>query len=166
MDEIIVAGKYRVLKDRFYTKEHEWCLIEEENKVRIGITDYAQQELGDIVYVELPELNQEVEQNDTIANLESVKSVAPVYSPVSGKVVDINSDLENNPELINESPYEDGWICVIELREPSEVEDLLTAEDYAKYLEEIVEIEEAEEEGEGPEDMVHIEEEFPEEEEK
>jgi len=159
MDEIIVANKYRVPTDRYYTKEHEWCLIEEGNKARIGITDYAQSELGDIVYVELPELNQEVEQNDTIANIESVKSVAPVYSPVSGKIVDINSELENSPELVNEYPYEDGWICVIEMRDPSEVEDLLTAEEYAEYLKELVE-EEGEEEP--PEDMVNFEEELPE----
>jgi len=159
MDEIIVANKYRVPTDRYYTKEHEWCLIEEGNKARIGITDYAQSELGDIVYVELPELNQEVEQNDTIANIESVKSVAPVYSPVSGKIVDINSELENSPELVNEYPYEDGWICVIEMRDPSEVEDLLTAEEYAEYLKELVE-EEGEEEP--PEDIVNFEEELPE----
>jgi len=159
MDEIIVANKYRVPTDRYYTKEHEWCLIEEGNKARVGITDYAQSELGDIVYVELPELNQEVEQNDTIANIESVKSVAPVYSPVSGKIVDINSELENSPELVNEYPYEDGWICVIEMRDPSEVEDLLTAEEYAEYLKELVE-EEGEEEP--PEDIVNFEEELPE----
>ncbi len=156
MDEIIVAGKYRILKDRFYTKEHEWCLVEEGNKARIGITDYAQSELGDIVYVELPELNQEVEQNDTVANIESVKSVAPVYAPVSGKIVDINSELENSPELINEYPYEDGWICVIEMRDPTEVEDLLSPEEYAEYVKELVE-EEGEEEP--PEDIVEIEEE-------
>jgi glycine cleavage system H protein len=159
MDEIIVANKYRVPKDRFYTKEHEWCLVEEGNKARVGITDYAQSELGDIVYVELPELNQEVEQNDTVANIESVKSVAPVYAPVSGKIVDINTELENSPELINEYPYEDGWICVIEMRDPSEVEDLLTAEEYAEYLKELVEEEESEE---PPEDIVNFEEELPE----
>ncbi len=139
MEEIIVGGKYRVPKDRFYTKDHEWCLIEDETKARIGITDYAQSELGDIVYVELPELNQEVDQNETIANIESVKSVAPVYAPVSGKIVDINTELENSPELINEYPYEDGWIAVIEMRDPTEVEDLLSPEDYAEYLESLIE---------------------------
>jgi glycine cleavage system H protein len=159
MDEIIVSNKYRIPKDRYYTKEHEWCLVEDENRARIGITDYAQSELGDIVYVELPELNQEVEQNDTVANIESVKSVAPVYAPVSGKVVDINTELENSPELINEYPYEDGWICVIEMKDPSEVEDLLTAEEYAEYLKELVE---EEENGEPPEDIVNFEEELPE----
>ena len=161
MDEIIVANKYRIPKDRFYTKEHEWCLVEEGNKARIGITDYAQSELGDIVYVELPELGTEVDQNDTVANIESVKSVAPVYAPVSGKIIDVNSELESNPELINESPYEDGWICVIEMSAPDEVEDLMSAEEYAEYIKELVEEEEAEE---PPEDIVRIEEEFPEEE--
>jgi len=155
MDEIIVANKYRVPKDRFYTKEHEWLLVEEGNKARVGITDYAQSELGDIVYVELPELNTEVESGDVLANIESVKSVAAVYAPVGGKVIDVNSELENSPELINEYPYEDGWICVLEMRDPSEVEDLLTAEEYAEYLQELVE----EEGEEPPEDIVHIEEE-------
>ncbi|RTZ58844.1 MAG: glycine cleavage system protein GcvH [Gammaproteobacteria bacterium] len=150
MEEILVAGKYRVPKDRYYTKEHEWCLVEEGGKARIGITDYAQQELGDIVYVELPQLNDEVEQNDTVANIESVKSVASVYSPVSGKIVDINGELENSPELINEYPYEDGWICVIEMKDSSEIEDLMSAEEYAEYLKELVE-----DEGEPPEDILH-----------
>jgi glycine cleavage system H protein len=156
MEEIIVANKYRVPKDRYYTKEHEWVFVEDGEKARVGITDYAQSELGDIVYVELPELNQEVEQNDTIANIESVKSVAPVYAPVSGKIVDINTELENSPELINEYPYEDGWIAVIEMRDPSEIEDLMDAEEYAEYIKELVE---EEEEGEPPEDIVNIEEE-------
>jgi glycine cleavage system H protein len=151
MEEILVAGKYRVPKDRYYTKEHEWVLIEGENRAKVGITDYAQSELGDIVYVELPELGLEVEPGDTLANIESVKSVAPVYAPVSGKVVDINSELENSPELINEYPYEDGWICVIEMTDPSEVEDLLSAEEYAEYIKELVEEEET---GEPPEDIL------------
>ena len=150
-----MANKYRVPKDRFYTKEHEWLLVEEGNKARVGITDYAQSELGDIVYVELPELNTEVDSGDVLANIESVKSVAAVYAPVGGKVIDVNSELENSPELINEYPYEDGWICVLEMRDPSEVEDLLTAEEYAEYLQELVE----EEGEEPPEDIVHIEEE-------
>jgi glycine cleavage system H protein len=156
MEEIIVANKYRVPKDRYYTKEHEWVFVEDGEKARVGITDYAQSELGDIVYVELPELNQEVEQNDTIANIESVKSVAPVYAPVSGKIVDINTELENSPELINEYPYEDGWIAVIEMRDPSEIEDLMDAEEYAEYIKELVE---EEEEGEPPEDIINFEEE-------
>jgi len=156
MDEIIVANKYRVPTDRYYTKEHEWLLIEGENRAKVGITDYAQSELGDIVYVELPELNTEVDSGDVLANIESVKSVAAVYAPVGGKVIDINSELENSPELINEYPYEDGWICAIEMRDPSEVEDLLTAEEYAEYIQELVE---EEEEGEPPEDIVNIEEE-------
>jgi glycine cleavage system H protein len=150
MEEIVVADKYRIPKDRFYTKEHEWCLVEEGGKARIGITDYAQQELGDIVYVELPQLNDEVEQNDTIATVESVKSVANVYAPVGGKIVDINTELENSPDLINEYPYEDGWICVIEMRDPTEVEDLLSPEEYAEYIRELVE----EEESESPEDLL------------
>jgi len=156
VEEIIVADKYRVPKDRYYTKEHEWVFVEDGERARIGITDYAQSELGDIVFVELPELGQEVEQNDTIANIESVKSVAPVYAPVSGKVVDINTELEESPELINEYPYEDGWIAVIEMRDPTEVEDLMSAEEYAEYIKELVE----EEGDEG--DQLFEEEELPE----
>jgi glycine cleavage system H protein len=143
VEEIVVADKYRIPKDRYYTKEHEWVLVEDGERARVGITDYAQSELGDVVFVELPELGQEVEQNDTIANIESVKSVAPVYAPVSGKIVDVNSELEESPELINEYPYEDGWIAVIEMRDPTEVEDLMSAEEYAEYVKEL-----AEEEGE------------------
>jgi glycine cleavage system H protein len=156
VEEIIVADKYRVPKDRYYTKEHEWVFVEDGERARIGITDYAQSELGDIVFVELPELGQEVEQNDTLANIESVKSVAPVYAPVSGKVVDINTELEESPELINEYPYEDGWIAVIEMRDPTEVEDLMSAEEYAEYIKELVE----EEGDEG--DQLFEEEELPE----
>jgi glycine cleavage system H protein len=147
MEEIIVANKYRVPLDRKYTKEHEWCLIKEGNKAVVGITDYAQQELGDIVYVELPPVGEEIEQNDTLATVESVKSVAQVYSPVSGKIIEVNKELEDSPDLINEYPYEDGWIAVIEMNDPTEEEDLLSPEEYAKYLESLVEEEEEEEGG-------------------
>ncbi|MCS7284509.1 MAG: glycine cleavage system protein GcvH, partial [Hydrogenobacter thermophilus] len=114
------------------------------NKAWIGITDYAQKELGDIVYVDLPSVGQTYESADTIANVESVKNVAPIYSPLSGTVVEVNQQLIDEPHLINESPYDDGWIAVIELSDPMEVEDLMPAQDYAELLVEIIKDEKGE----------------------
>ncbi|MCX8164257.1 MAG: glycine cleavage system protein GcvH [Aquificaceae bacterium] len=136
MEEIIV-GKYVVRRDRYYTKDHEWALVK-GNKAWIGITDYAQKELGDVVYVDLPQVGESYESGDTLANIESVKSVSPVYSPLTGTVVEVNETLRDEPHLLNESPYEDGWIAVLELSDPMEVEDLMPAEDYAQLLVEII----------------------------
>ena len=145
MEEIFVDN-YLVKGDRYYTKEHEWVRIK-NGFAEIGITDYAQKQLGDIVYVDLPEKGAEVDAGDTLANVESVKNVAPVYAPVTGTVIEVNEDLKDDPGIINDDPYEAGWIAVVEMKDPSEVEDLMTAEDYAEYLKEIVE-EEKEEEAE------------------
>ena len=141
--EDIMVGKYEVKGDRYYTKDHEWALIK-GNKVWIGITDYAQKELGDVVYVDLPQVGETYESGDTLANIESVKSVSPVYSPLSGRVVEVNETLSDEPHLINESPYEEGWIAVLELSDPMEVEDLMPAEDYAQLLVEIIKEEKGE----------------------
>lgn len=146
--EDLVVGKYVVKKDRYYTKEHEWALVK-GNKAWIGITDYAQRELGDVVYVDLPAVGESYDAGDVIANIESVKSVSPIYSPLSGTVVEVNDALSEEPNLVNESPYEDGWLVVLELSDPMEVEDLMPAEDYAMLLAEIIK----EEKGE----MVHVE---------
>ena len=135
--EDIIVGKYVVKTDRYYTKDHEWALVK-GNKAWIGITDYAQKELGDVVYLDLPQVGESYESGDTIANVEAVKSVSPIYAPLSGTVVEVNETLSDEPHLINESPYEDGWIAVIELSDPMEVEDLMPAEDYAQLLVEIV----------------------------
>jgi len=142
--EDIIVGKYVVKTDRYYTKDHEWALVK-GNKAWIGITDYAQKELGDVVYIDLPQVGESYESGDTIANVESVKSVSPIYAPLSGTVVEVNETLSDEPHLINESPYEDGWIAVIELSDPMEVEDLMPAEDYAQLLVEIVKEEKGEE---------------------
>ncbi|MFN3599317.1 MAG: glycine cleavage system protein GcvH [Aquificaceae bacterium] len=142
MDDILV-GKYVVKTDRYYTKDHEWALIK-GNKAWIGITDYAQKELGDVVYVDLPQVGESYESGETIANIESVKSVAPLYASLSGSVVEVNEILSEEPHLINESPYEDGWIAVIELSDPMEVEDLMPAEDYAQLLVEVIKEEKGE----------------------
>ncbi len=142
MDEILV-GKYIVKRDRYYTKDHEWALIK-GNKAWIGISDYAQRELGDIVYVDLPQVGAPCESGDTIANVESVKSVSPIYAPLSGTIIEVNETLSDEPQLINEFPYEDGWIAVIEMSDPMEVEDLMPAEDYAQLLVEIIKEEKGE----------------------
>jgi len=154
--EDFYIDNYLVKGDRYYTKEHEWILVK-NGFAEIGITDYAQKQLGDIVYVDLPENEKDLEAGDTLANIESVKNVAPVYAPVTGKVVKVNEDLNDEPGLINDDPYDAGWIAVIEMADPTEVEDLMTAQDYAEYLKEIVE-EEREEEVEMKEEEERLEE--------
>ncbi len=143
MEDIVVGG-YLVKGDRYYTKDHEWAYIR-NGKAQIGITDYAQKLLGDIVYVDLPEREQDIEAGETLANIESVKNVAPIYSPVTGTVIEVNEDLTDEPTLVNEDPYDAGWIAVVEMKDPAEVEDLMTATDYAELLREIIKEEQGEE---------------------
>jgi glycine cleavage system H protein len=121
-------------KEFRYTKEHEWVKAE-GGRARVGITDHAQSELGDIVYVELPAEGREVKQGETLATVESVKAVSDVYAPVSGKVVEVNRKLEAEPELINKSPHEQGWLAIIEMSDSKELERLMTAEEYERFLE-------------------------------
>ena len=122
-------------KDLRYTQEHEWVKVE-GNKVRVGITDFAQHELGDIVFVELPEVGDTVTLNEPFGSVESVKTVSELYSPVSGTVVEVNEALADSPEFVNESPYENAWMIVIELSNEAEVEALLTAEAYEELISE------------------------------
>lgn len=122
-------------EDLKYTKEHEWVRIEGTHAT-VGITEYAQGELGDIVYVELPEVGSEVEANSPFGTVESVKAVSDLFAPVSGKVLQVNPILEERPEVINADPYEDGWMIVVEMSDPGELDDLLSAEDYATHIEE------------------------------
>lgn len=117
-----------------YSKEHEWVKLEGD-RAYIGITDYAQDSLGDIVFVELPEEGEELEAGDVLGAVESVKAASDIYAPISGKVVEVNEELEDAPEMINEEPYE-AWIAVLEISDPSELEDLLSAEEYEKLCEE------------------------------
>lgn len=123
-------------KELKYSEEHEWVKDESGQKVRIGITDFAQSELGDIVFIELPEEGDEIEANDTFGSVESVKTVSELYAPVSGKVVEVNAELEDSPELVNESPYGEGWMIVVEMSDPSELNNLLTAEKYEEMYKE------------------------------
>lgn len=118
-----------------YTKEHEWIKVEEDTAL-IGITDYAQRELGDIVFVELPTVGVEVEQMKRFGVVESVKTVSDLFPPVSGKVIEINSSLEAEPELINSSPYEKGWIIKLKIQDGEQLKNLLPAVDYRKFVEE------------------------------
>lgn len=116
-----------------FTKEHEWTLAK-ENIVTIGISAHAAKELGDITFVELPTVGNEIAAGDVLTVVESVKAASDVFSPLSGKVVDVNQTLENNPQLINGSPEEEGWICKIEATDLSELDDLMTADAYKAYL--------------------------------
>jgi glycine cleavage system H protein len=122
-------------KDLRYSAEHEWVKVEGE-KVRIGITDFAQSELGDIVFVELPEVGDEITLDQPFGSVESVKTVSELYAPVSGKVVEINEELNDSPEFVNESPYEKAWMITVELSDGSEVEKLMTSEKYEEMIKE------------------------------
>lgn len=122
-------------KELRYSEEHEWVKTEGE-QVRIGITDFAQSELGDIVFVELPEVGDEVTADEPFGSVESVKTVSELYSPVTGKVVAINEDLSDNPEFVNESPYEKAWMIVVELSDAAELDNLMTAEQYEEMVKE------------------------------
>jgi glycine cleavage system H protein len=115
-----------------YTKEHEWVEDLGNGKYRIGITDYAQSALGDIVYIQLPKLEQEVVAGSVCGEVESTKSVSEIYAPISGKIVSINSDLDSAPEKINSEPYANGWIAEIQMSADFDIKILLTAEDYQK----------------------------------
>jgi len=119
-----------------YHKEHTWVKVSGKS-VTVGITDYAQESLGDIVYVDLPELEAVVETDSGFAEIESTKATASVISPVRGTVTEVNEELSDNPEIINEDPYERGWIAVIELENLSELDDLMDFSEYEKYIEEV-----------------------------
>lgn len=119
-----------------FTEEHEWAKVE-GTKVTVGISDYAQRELGDVVYVELPEVGREVSKGDSFSNVESVKAVSDIYAPIDGKILSVNDTLESQPEQINESPHQDGWLVVIEASDVSQLEGLMDADAYASYVAEL-----------------------------
>ena len=117
-----------------YTEQHEWVLIEDKYAT-MGITAYAQEQLGDVVYVELPEVGRQVKRMEEFAVVESVKAASDIFSPLSGEVVEVNKTLDDAPELLNKEPYTDGWICRIKLADPNEAEKLLQPEDYRNLME-------------------------------
>ncbi len=118
-----------------YSKEHEWVRVEHEIAV-VGITDYAQEQLGDVVYVELPDVGAELMQFSACGTIESVKTVSDLYAPVSGEVVKINEELDENPEFINDDPYGTGWILEVKLSDPDELQQLLSAAEYEAFIKE------------------------------
>ncbi len=122
------------MTDKFYTSEHEWVSMESDDVAAVGVSDYAQQELGDIVYIELPEVGDEIEAGSDMAVVESVKAAEDVKAPVSGTVVEVNEDLPDSPELVNESPMDYGWFCKIRLSNPGEVEDMMGQEEYDELV--------------------------------
>ncbi|MGR9048933.1 glycine cleavage system protein GcvH [Halobacillus litoralis] len=124
-----------VPKDLRYSEEHEW-VKEEGEKVRVGITEFAQSELGDIVFVELPEVGDELEADEPFGSVESVKTVSELYAPLSGTVVEVNEDLEDSPEFVNESPYDKAWMVVVEPSNNSQINDLMTPEEYEAMIDE------------------------------
>lgn len=121
-------------EDLLYTKSHEWVKVEDDRAI-VGVTSYAQDQLVEVVFVELPEEGKEVKAGDAVATLESVKAVSDVYAPVSGKIIEVNKQLENQPELVNQDPYGEGWILVIEIAGEEELHTLMKVSDYQSLIE-------------------------------
>ena len=117
-----------------YTQEHEWALTEDDI-VTIGITDHAVDELGEIVFVELPEVGTLIGQMDEFGAVESVKTLSSLFSPITGEIIEVNKDVVQSPGTINDSPYDEGWLVKIRLSEPNEIDDLMTSQEYESYLE-------------------------------
>ena len=128
-----------------YSKEHEWVLVEDDVAI-IGITEFAQGELGDIVFVELPDVGEKISKDDPFGSLESVKAVSDIFAPISGSVVEINDDLKENPETVNEDPYGDGWMIKVQMTDMDELKDLMSSDDYAEFIEQQKEEDDDEEE--------------------
>ena len=122
-------------QEMYYSDEHEWVLIETDNTVLIGITKFASDNLGDIVFIELPEAGSDVTQFEQFGEIESVKAVSELYSPVSGNIAKINESAVQNPEILSDSPYEEGWLIQVELKDKSELENLMNLKDYESFLE-------------------------------
>ena len=119
----------------YYAESHEWARLEDDGTAFVGISDHAQQAMGDLVFVELPEVGQSVQAGEEAGVVESVKAASDIYAPLSGEVVAINEALEENPELVNQDPYGDGWLFQVRIENPAESEELLSADDYREQLE-------------------------------
>ncbi|MFN2384181.1 MAG: glycine cleavage system protein GcvH [Gemmatimonadota bacterium] len=125
----------QVPDELYYSEDHEWVAFDTDTSIAtIGITDYAQGELGDVVFLELPEIGMQVTHRDTCGTIEAVKTVAELYAPVSGEIIEINADLENSPETVNRDPYGDGWILKIQVADPGELDTLLDAAAYRAHI--------------------------------
>ena len=122
-------------EDLQYTRDHEWTRLQ-GNRITVGITDFAQDQLGDVVYVELPEVGDVVKKGEAFGVVESTKAVSDLFAPVSGKVVEVNAPLADAPETVNEDPYEEGWMIVVEISDPKELAELMDAATYRKFVEE------------------------------
>ena len=123
--------------DRQYTREHEWLMANGDGLVRLGITDFAQKQLGDIVYVDLPAEGTKIADGDSWGYVESVKSISELYMPVSGQVTTLNPELSSSPEMVNDDPYGEGWLIEIKLSDKSQLKSLLSSADYATYLRDV-----------------------------
>ncbi len=119
--------------DLYYSETHQWARVD-EGVATVGITNYAQEQLGDVVYVELPQPDEEAKRGEPLGSVESVKAVADVNSPVTGRVIEVNAALDDSPEKINESPYDEGWLAKIELSDPAEIRSLMSAQQYVQLL--------------------------------
>ena len=128
-----MAGASKIPQNLRYTEDHEWVLLE-GNVARIGITDYAQEALTDVVFVELPDVGETFGDHDSMGVVESVKSVNDIFAPVAGRVVEVNSELDDSPELMNQDPYGKGWFCALEVADPAAVSKLMDAAAYQKFL--------------------------------
>ncbi len=126
-----------ILEELKYTKEHEWVRERDDGNIEVGITDHAQTSLGDLVYVELPDVDTEISSGDAFAVVESVKAASDVYLPLSGKIVEVNEALVDGPELVNSDPYGDGWLIRFRPDTPSELDELLSGEDYQRFVAEL-----------------------------
>ena len=122
-------------EDRYYSTEHEWVLANEDKTLYIGITEYAQEELGDLVFVEMPSVGTVVETMGKLGEVESVKSVSDIYCPISGKVIEINQEAVQSPEIINEDPYDKGWLVRLDPSNPEDLNQLMSASEYETFLE-------------------------------
>jgi glycine cleavage system H protein len=141
-----------ILEELRYSKEHIWARLDDDNRITIGLSDYGQEELGDISRIDLPEEGDEVIKDESFSSLGSQNEVIELYSPLNGEIVEVNQDLQDSPEIINEDPYQDGWIIRVDVPSTTEYYELLTAEEYEEYLKEIVGEEQIEEEEEEPEE--------------
>lgn len=122
------------MKLKYFTKEHEWAVVDKKGQLRVGITDYAVESIGDVTLVELEPVGTVLAANERFGDVESVKAVSELFSPVSGEILEVNNDLENEPELINDSPNVKGWMILIKMSDPSELDNLMFEEEYNAYI--------------------------------